>query len=282
MASPTSDNNSNMKEVDPAFGTAEDEGRVFDVTTAKGVENGLFRACMKAIRSAHFKSNRIRAILVVTGLFTDVRVYRDVIGIFLLLTAELEHKLEENAAKKGDKMAQRIWNLGYRFTQGYEKDLAYLYKDEKNWKKMAQQTLEANPAAIAYLKRLQGMTDSEELAGAAFVLLGALIIGGGAAAMPRVKSRYGEKATHLFQPVAGPGRDQRKRDFIACWDSLAPPDTPEFDNIVASSQDCMQGNNDVLATLARNPWWLYYAIAGTVGIASTAVALFVRRRQNSS
>lgn len=280
MAASTSDGT--KKEADPAFGNAEDEGKIFDTTTAKGVENGLFRACMKAIRSAHFKSNRIRAILVVTGLFTDVRVYRDVISIFYFLTAELEDKLEENAAKKDDNIAQQIWNLGYRFTRGYEKDLAYLYKDDKDWKKLARQTLEANPAAVAYLKRLQGMTDSEELSGAAFVLMGALIIGGGAAAMPRVKSRYGDKATHLFQPVAGPGRDQRKRDFIACWDSLAPPDTPGFDTIIASSKDCMQGNNDVLATLARNPWWLYYAIAGTVGIGSIAVALFVRKRQSGS
>ena len=117
------------------------------------------------------------------------------------------------------------------------------------------------PAAAACLKRLQAMTSSQDLAGAAFVLWGALIIGGGAAAMPRVKSRYGADATHLFQKVAGPGREQRKRDFIACWDALAAPGTPEFETIVAASQECMQGNNDVLATLARNPWWLGYVVA---------------------
>jgi len=255
----------------------QDEGKVFDQTTAKGQPNGLFQASMKSIRGAHFQANRIRGFLTLTGLFTDKRIYRDVIAIFYLLTEEMEAKLDF-FSKKGDPIAEKIRALGYRFTEGYEQDLEYLY-GTNDWKEQARQALQKNAAAVEYLEKLQQVKSGQEVAGAAFVLMGALIIGGGAVAMPRVKSAYGEEATHLYQPVVGRGREQRKREFIQCWDSLAEPTSSgeEFDKMVQASQEFMQGNNDVLSALARNPWWLPYATAAVVGVLSTA-AYFVRRR----
>lgn len=271
----------------------QDEGKIFDQTTAKGLPNGLFQASMKVIRKAHFQANRIRAFLTLTGLFTDKPIYRNVIAIFYLLTKELETKLEYYA-KKGDAVALKIRALGYHFSQGYEQDLKFLYDNDENWKEHAQQTLQKNAAAVEYLQKLQHAATSQELAGAAFVLWGALIIGGGAVAMPRVKSAFGEEATHLYQPVVGPGRDQRKREFIQCWDSLVEPkpnnnsnnndnnsssssSDDDFGKMVQASQEFMQGNNNVLSTLAQNPWWLPYATTSVVGVLSMAV-YFVRRR----
>jgi len=266
----------------------EDEGKIFDQTTAKGLPNGLFQASMKAIRKAHFQANRLRAFLTLTGLFTDKRIYREVIAIFYLLTNELETKLQVYA-KQGDAVAQKIQALGYQFSKGYEQDLKYLYDHDEDWKEHAQKALQNNAAAVLYLSYLQHATTSHDLAGAAFVLWGALIIGGGAVAMPRVKSAYGEDATHLYQPVVGPGRDQRKREFIACWDSLAEPQnsssssssssnsSEDFDKMVQASHECMQGNNNILSTIAYNPWWMPYAAAGVVLVLSMAVS-FIRHR----
>lgn len=275
MASSTKDDE------EPTFrSTAEEEGKAFDALTwNKGKEDGLFQACMKAIRSAHFRSNRVRALLVVAGLFTDKAVYREVLSIFYCVTKEVEVKLRL-LLKEGDEISKKLLSLGYSFAGQYEQDLEYLY-GTKDWMERTETAVQRNKAATDYREKVRSMKTGAEMAGAVFVLWGALIIGGGAAAMPRVKSRFGEEAVHLFQDVSGPGREKRKSDFVQIWDSLAESSSAEFAQIVRAAQDCMQCNNDVLSSLARNPWWLPYIIAALVGLTSVAATVIYRLWQKN-
>lgn len=259
-----------MASKEPTFRSAEEEDEAFDQVTTKGLNGGLFRACMQAIRSAHFQSNRFRAVLVVAGLFSDKAIYREVLSIFYTVTRELETALEK---EKGDEICQKLLSLGYHFTPQYENDLACLY-GSLNWKEQVDAVVSRNQAAVEYRDKIKNMKTGAELAGAAFVLWGALIIGGGAAVAPKVK-KYG--AVNLFQDVTGPGREDRKRNFIQTWDSLADKSSENFNEIVKSSKACMQCNNNVLSSLARNPWWFPYAVSVVVGIASVAVVMIHRK-----
>ena len=251
----------------------------FDKLTAKGDPDGLFQACMSAIRSAHFRSGRIRAVLVVAGLLIDKNIYRDVISIFYILTRELEAK----AKKMDGQTCRRILALGYRFADGYEMDLAALY-GTKDWKERALDVLQCNQAACGYFTEISAMTQEAELAGALFVLWGGLIVGGGAIAMPQIKARFGGDAVvNLFRDVTGPGREVRKRDFVECWDGLATrtKDAALFDQIVKHSKECMQRNNDVLSSIQRKPWWLFYGLSAA-GVAAIAVSAAVFLRTDSN
>jgi len=264
-----------MASDEPAFQSAEEEDKAFDKVATQGQERGLFSACMKAIRSAHFRSNRFRAVLVMTGLFTDKTIYREVLSIFYVATRELEKALKKQD-EDDDVICQKLLSLGYHFAPQYEKDLEYLF-GSSDWREQVDSIVKQNEAAADYCDKIMNMK-SGALAGATFVLWGPLIIGGGAAASPRVKSRFGEGAVHLFKDVTGPGREKRKMDFIEIWDSLVTDKSSEkFEEIVRHSQECMQCNNNVLSSLARNPWWFPYAVSGVVGVASVLVALIYRQ-----
>jgi hypothetical protein len=133
------------------------------------------------------------------------------------------------------------------------------------------------------------MTNGAELAGAAFCLWGALIIGGGAAAKPRVESLCSKGACNLFESVTGPGRGERKAKFIKIWDSLAVqiedgddddkvvPSSSSFGKIITVSKECMKGNNELIISVKRNPWWLKYFVSTAVGIMAASAFYFNKK-----
>jgi hypothetical protein len=259
---------------------SDDESKNFDMLSSKGRQDGLFRTCMKSIRSAHFRANRIRAVLTVAGLFTDKNVYTQVLSLFYVLTRELEIKLQ--AESKSNEICRKIVALGYHFTDQYEQDLEFLYGTPR-WKDLVEDLVQKNRKACEYRDKIRNSYHGHELAGVAFVLYGALIIGGGAAAKPRIEKRFGSLAVHIFQDVSGPGRERRSAQFVQTWDSFVdhpstanatsdPTNTDTiWDDIVQVSKDCMQLNNDILSSIRQNPWWLYYGIA-TIG-AVTAISM---------
>lgn len=278
--------------------TEEQQAIIFDKTTEKGTENGLFRACMKAIRSSHQSANRLRAALVVAGLFTDKTVYREVIALFYVATNTMEQKMMTLQQEKGDKICEKLLSLGYRFGPQYEQDLELLYSDSLDWKAAVERAVASSTeGARSYIQRIETMTTGDELAGAAFCLWGALIIGGGAAAKPRVESLCGKDACHLFESVTGPGRGERKAAFIKLWDSLAiqadggnerdidvtkddgnSSSVSSFDKIVAISKECMAGNNELIISVKRNPWWLKYIVTPALGIVAAGAYYYLIRK----
>lgn len=274
--------------------TEEQQEIIFDKTTEKGAENGLFRACMKAIRSSHKSANRLRAALVLSGLFTDKKVYREVIALFYVATNTMEKKMIALKENEGDEICNKLLSLGYRFGPEYEKDLQTLYNDSADWKAAVENVVaRSTDGARSYIDAIENMTSGVELAGAAFCLWGALIIGGGAAAKPRVESLCGKEACNLFQSVTGPGRSERKAEFIKTWDSLAVQIkcgdndnidetnkdekdslSSPFGKIIDVCKECMQGNNELIISVKRNPWWLKYLLSTAVGMVAVMIFYF--------
>ncbi|GKY93809.1 hypothetical protein MPSEU_000348100 [Mayamaea pseudoterrestris] len=249
----------------------------FDKVIDKGEEDGLFRSSMKAIRRAHFQANRLRAGLVLAGLLTDKLLYRDVITLFYVVTRELEKKLDKY--KDSDENCRKLLSMGYHFTEQYEQDMAALYSPE-SWKYEVELASKKNPAAELYLDKIRTMTNGRQLAGAAFVLWGALIIGGGAAVQPRVEKLCGKEATHVFQNVIGPGRAQRRNNFIQLWDSLADQGSDEFHDIISEVQECMKCNNDIFMSVQRNPWWFQYVGIACAGLLAIGVCRMIKNAKD--
>jgi hypothetical protein len=261
----------------PPSSSSSQETDAFDTTAAKGTTDGLFQQCMKAIRSGHREANRIRAAIVVAGLFTDKALYRETVTLFYLVTKELEIKLHQ--LRDTDEICAKLLSLGYTFTFAYEQDMATLYSESSSsssstWKDQVQHVWERNEATRSYCEMIRHMESGEDLAGVAFCLWGALIIGGGAVAQPRVKNLWGKDAVHVFDSVIGPGRNARSQQFTTLWDNLAKPETPQFAKIVDSCQRCMQKNNELIASVKRNPWWLPYVTAAGVGVVACALVWF--------
>lgn len=289
--------------------SAESEGKseaqeaaIFDKTTEKGEEEGLFRACMKSIRNAHKSANRLRSVLVVSGLFTDVKVYREVIVLFYAATNAMETRMLALKDEEGDEICDKLLSLGYRFAPQYEKDIKTLYNlddDGNNTNADLKLTVEkvllkSTDGAKAYIETIENMSSGTELAGAAFCLWGALIIGGGAMAMPRVQSLCGKDACHLFRDVTGPGRSERKTKFIQMFDSLTKDEKNndekkdtnnddgksfKFDRIVTTCQECMKGNNELMTSVKINPWWLKYIVSTAVATVSVVAFYYLPKSQ---
>jgi Heme oxygenase len=201
------------------------QAEAFDMTTSKGRDGGLFRDCMTSIRSSHVTANRLRMGIVVAGMFTDVSMYSEVIALFYLVTKAMEERCTELSTKKNDDIVKALLSLGYHFTPDYEHDLKFLYETKlgiSSWKTYVDQNiLKQNDVVRSYVEHIEQMEDGASLAGAAFCLWGALIIGGGAAAKTRAEALVKQKdSLKLFQSVTGPGRNQRKKDFVRLWDSL--------------------------------------------------------------
>ena len=248
---------------------AVEQNAAFDKTTEQGWKDGLFQTSMQAIRNSHLQANILRAGLMVAGLFTDKLLYRELVTLFYIVTKELESKLDKLSPK--DKVCQQVLSLGYHFTEKYEQDMAALYTPE-TWKQEVELALKNSPSTQLYVDKIQTMQRGTQLAGATFVLWGALIIGGGAAVRSRVEKLCGKEATHLFEDISGPGRADRREAFIKLWDSLAVQGSIDFAEIVREVQECMKCNNDLFVSLQRKPWWLQYVVI--VAVALVAAALY--------
>ena len=69
-----------------------------------------------------------------------------------------------------------------------------------NWQQLADEM--KTPVAEEYVSRTKN-ANAYEIAAAAFILWGPLVIGGGAMMKPRIKKSFGEDSTRLFDDVTG-------------------------------------------------------------------------------
>ena len=265
------------------------QSEAFDKTTSKGVEGGLFRECMASIRSSHITANKLRMGIVVAGMFSDVSMYSEVIALFYLVTKAMESKAKELSTKQNDSVATKLLSLGYAFTSDYEHDLKFLYETKlglRSWEDYVNENIyDQNDDVRSYVEHIESMATGAELAGAVFCLWGALIIGGGAAAKPRAESLVKQKdSLKLFQSVTGPGRNQRKNEFVYAWDNLVVDNSDSKtvrEIIVKSCESCMQRNNDLIASVKKEPWWMKYMYGGMMISSVAVVAVAVRMYQFS-
>jgi hypothetical protein len=168
--------------------TADKIDRAYDATSLKGKSDGLFRACMEAIRSLHHEARQIRMALIMLGLFTDPELYKDWLSIFYIVNLELENKIrsadfEESLGNDKNELAilKKLQKLGrkYYFSELYEKDLRFLLgvnTGEKLLTKVESCLLD-KPNAREYRSVVKNMPKASDLAGALFCLWGVFIVG---------------------------------------------------------------------------------------------------------
>merc|ERR1711957_828344 len=175
---------------DMAQETLESEAVRTNRVRDQGAPNGLFRVSMNQIETDHTIGQKLRGLMLAAGLMTDARCYAELLGQFYLCTEVLESRLYAPAASEMPL-------------------LQHLLGDD--WRALALK--QATPPCTSYVAQLQQATQ-EELAAAAFILWGPMVIGGGAMLKPRVKKSFGIEATNVFKSVVGAGRADRQRDFI--------------------------------------------------------------------
>ena len=216
---------------------AAEEDRRTSRIRDQGTENGLFRACMDQIKTAHSTGQALRTAMVAAGLMTDKHCYAELLGQFYVCTAALEQRLSR--ARTDSTLVARVSALGYAFTGGYERDLAALL-GESEWRSIV--SSRTSEPAKHYVQYIETASESD-LVGAAFILWGPLVIGGGAALKPRVSKTFGMDATNVFASVVGPDRGKRRAEFIAVFDSLfTSKDDPRFADVVSAAGKCMALN----------------------------------------
>lgn len=71
----------------------KNERRRTNLIRNRGTENGLFRACMDAIREQHHMGQMLRTAFVMGGVFTDVKCYTELLCQFYVCTKALEETL---------------------------------------------------------------------------------------------------------------------------------------------------------------------------------------------
>jgi hypothetical protein len=250
------------------------QSKAYDkITSTKGMEDGLFRCCMKAIRSGHVQSNRLRMGIVVAGMFTDKIMYRDIISCFYAVTVVAERKMYE-LAKLGDPICIKLVTYNFNRTQNYEQDLQKLFlltiktknDNVEDWKKHVDTIVENNKATKEYINRIENAIDGTDIAAVLFVLWGGLIIGGGAIAMKRISKLCGNDCVHLYDNInyeCNIEREQNKEQFYILYDSLATVDETNFHTIVNKCTNYMNCNNTIFVTFQRNPWWYQPLCVGT-------------------
>lgn len=246
----------------------------------QGRVDGLFRACMDAIRIPHTIGQTLRNATLAAGLLADRNCYAELLGQFYIATAAMEkrmaHLLESDKGETDNVLLRKVVKeLGYHFSQGYEKDLEHLLGS--HWKTVLNSW--TTEPANEYVRELETAEESKLIA-AAFILWGPLVIGGGAALKPRVEKAFGSGATNVFQDVTGPsggGRSGRRSKFIEVYDQLLDSETNDvkkkelFDIIVTNVEKFMSLNNQMMMAVQQRPWFTKYIWAGLVAACAIVV-----------
>ena len=161
--------------------------RAYDATTSKGKPDGLFRACMEAIRSSHHEARQIRTALILVGLFTDPELYKEWLSVFYIVNLELEEKMksadfEESLCNDESELTilKKLQELGnkYYFSELYEQDLQLLWgvSTREELLEKVNSCLANKPNARKYRSVVRNrMTKASELSGALFCLWGVFV-----------------------------------------------------------------------------------------------------------
>ena len=168
----------------------------------------LYGRMMKAIQTGHSFGNRVR-MLKLPLIFLEPNLYAEAIAQFYWLSSTLELKLADHEAHP---MIAKVKALNLCVTPGYESDLRELFGEGAShpidlcivaayrlpkhpiiggsslsctdWRRVAERKRTA--ATTAYVKILES-ADAVSLTAAAFILYGALVVGGGKMTQRKVR-----------------------------------------------------------------------------------------------
>jgi len=230
----------------PVFGMAPNDG-------------GLYVKMMSSMRTGHKMGNTIR-FLKLPLILTDTRLYAGAISNFYWLTHTLERAL---VCAKEDKMI-RVLRDGLGLPDrapAYEKDLQQLLGDD--WRVEALKFRTA--ATDAYCAILEA-APPEELVGAAFILYGALVVGGGKKTQAKVRNIF-PSCDHALFDVAE-DMDAARQRFRQTFSTVGEQWPDHVETFTKQSQRFMALNNTVLGSIRCMPywWWKATVVAGVFGV----------------
>ena len=206
----------------------------------KTVAPPLYGRMMRAIRTGHSIGNTIR-MLKLPLVFTEQELYFGAIAQFYLLTEALEEALERS--KGTSDMVARVAALGLRCAPGYESDLEELGGAE--WRERARRSQTA--ATSSYCKILQEASDPVELTAAAFILYGALVVGGGKSTQAKVRKIFPNCAHKLFD--VSEDMKTLRADFKRTFTNIGKEFPGDFERLEGQAARFMALNNTVVLSI---------------------------------
>ncbi len=233
----------------------------------------LFGRMMGAIRTGHSLANTVR-MLKLPLIFLEEQLYADAIAQFFWLIETLEAALRRRAA---DPLVQRVLALELDVAPGFAADLRALHRGA-GWRAAAAR---ARTAATSSYCELISAADADELVGAAFVLYGALVIGGGKATQAKVRrafARSGASASeceHRLYDVAGDMPAMRRR-FKEAFTRIGEEHPDRADALEEQAGRFMARNNTVLLSIrcwGRRAAGYAWGAAACVGAVAAAAWL---------
>lgn len=228
----------------------------------------LSKRMMKAIHSSHEWGNKVR-MLKLPLILTDTKLYAGAIANFYHLTKTLEQRLVEEQFKDND-MIQSILALDLHDTASrYECDLKQLYGSD-DWKEATDAV--KTSATEKYCEIINKAT-AVQLVSAAFILYGALVIGGGKSTQRKVRKVFPSCDHVLFDVSTNMARI--RREFRACFNGLGEKYPELQDEFVAEAKKFMDLNNTVVLSIRCLPFWWKKAALGAVGVMAAVSYLWM-------
>ena len=224
----------------------------------------LYGRMMKSIQTGHTFGNRVR-MLKLPLIFLEEGLYAGAITQFYFLSAALEAQLDRHSS---DPMVAKVLGLGLRVAPGYEADLRELYGE--GWREVASRARTA--ATEAYVGVIES-ADAVSLVAAAFILWGALVVGGGKATQAKVRKVI-PRCEHRLFDVAEDMKKARQ-SFKNTFTAIGKEWPEHFATLEAEAARFMDLNNSVVLSVRC---WGVTATAITAGVAALGVGAVVACR----
>lgn len=206
----------------------------------------LYGRLMKSISRGHTFGNRVR-MLKLPLIFVEETLYAGAIGQFFLLSEALEAALERHEAHP---MVVKIKELDLAVTPGYAADLEQIYG--LGWRAIVDR--EKTGATDRYIKILEE-AEPVRLCAAAFILYGALVVGGGKMTQAKVR-RVIPTCDHKLFDVAEDMKAARQH-FKNTFTAIGKEWPEHFETLEQAAAEFMQLNNTVRAgSRSPNLWHL--------------------------
>lgn len=223
----------------------------------------LYSRMMRAIRTQHSVGNSLR-MLKLPLVMTEEALYASAISQFFILTRTLEEEIER---KQDEPMVARVRGLGLECTGGYASDLQELSGD--GWLERAERS---ETEATKRYRDVLREADATDLTAAAFILYGALVVGGGRSTQKKVR-KWIPNCSHSLYDVANDMKGLRS-DFQRTFTAIGEEFPAEYAKLETSAARFMSLNNKVI--LSIRVWGFWCNAAAVAGLAITAAIFFAK------
>jgi len=230
----------------------------------------LYEAMMKGIRSKHERGNAIRYFKL-PMILLDSRLYGGAISQFYLLTLTMEAELDKKVAEGSEIITLLMDGLKLnKIAPGYEMDLKQLFGSD-DWMTQVEKT--KSSATENYISLIKNASEVE-LCSIAFILYGALVVGGGKSTQRKAKKVI-KNCDHALFDISD-NMLQTRKNFKHTFQDLGEKYCHRFDEFVSNAQRFMGKNNEVVLSIRCLPhWWV--RVAGIIGTLAVGIVVAKRR-----